>query len=153
MLKSECERAGIPFRRPRTLDTRLLAQVAEPNLAEFTLEGLAAWLGIELAQRHSALGDALTTARIFTALVPKLRDGGIRTLGEAAQACRAMTDMLDEQHRAGWVEAVEAPAASDAERTLGRIDSYPYRHRIRESCGRRRDLSPPTLRSPKRWRG
>ena len=132
LLKRECERSGIAFRLPRTLDTRLLAQIAEPNLAGFTLEGLASWLGIELAQRHSALGDALTTARIFTALVPKLRDGGIRTLGEAAQACRAMTNVLDEQHRAGWVEAVEAPGRVDAERTLGRIDSYPYRHRIRD---------------------
>jgi DNA polymerase-3 subunit epsilon/CBS domain-containing protein len=132
VLKSECDRSGITFRQPRTLDTRLLAQVAEPNLAGFALEGLASWLGIELAQRHSALGDALTTARIFTALVPKLRDGGIRTLGEAAQACRAMTNVLDEQHRAGWVEAVDTPDRADAERTLGRIDSYPYRHRIRD---------------------
>ena len=43
-----------------------------------------------------------------------------------------MTNVLDEQHRAGWVEAVEAPDRVDAERTLGRIDSYPYRHRIRD---------------------
>jgi CBS domain-containing protein len=35
----------------------------------------------------------------------------------------------DEQQRAG---SVEAPARVDAERTLSRIDSYPYRHRIRE---------------------
>lgn len=132
VLKRECERSGITLRLPRTLDTRLLAQVVEPNLAGFTIESLASWLSIELAQRHSALGDALTTARIFTALVPKLRDSGIRTLGEAAQACRAMTNVLDDQHRAGWVEAVEAPARTDAERTLGRIDSYPYRHRIRD---------------------
>src|SRR5262245_39255618 len=27
VFKRECERAGVPFRRPRTLDTRLLAQV------------------------------------------------------------------------------------------------------------------------------
>ena len=36
------------------------------------------------------------------------------------------------QHRAGRVAAVAAPARVDAERTLGRIDSYPYRHRIRD---------------------
>ena len=41
VLKNECARAGLPFRSPLTLDTRLLAQVAEPNLAGFTLEGLA----------------------------------------------------------------------------------------------------------------
>jgi CBS domain-containing protein len=123
---------GLSFQRARTLDTSLLARVAEPNLASYTLEGLAAWLGVEISERHSALGDALTTARIFIALVPRLRDGGIRTLGEAMQATRALTNVLDDQHRAGWVEAVEAPARVDAERTLGRIDTFPYRHRVRD---------------------
>jgi CBS domain-containing protein len=132
VLKRECERAWLPFFRPRTLDTRLLAEVAEPDLADYTLEALASWLGIEIADRHSALGDALITARIFTALVPKLRDGNIRTLGEAMQACRALTNVLDEQHRAGWVTPAEQPLRADAERTFARIDSYPYRHRIRD---------------------
>jgi CBS domain-containing protein len=132
VLARECERAGLPFRRPRVLDTRLLAQVAEPRLAGYTLEKLAAWLGLALTDRHSALGDATIAAQVFVGLVPKLRDGGIRTLGEAMQACRALTDVLDDQHRAGWVEAVEAPSRTDAERMLARIDSYPYRHRIRD---------------------
>jgi CBS domain-containing protein len=82
VFEGECERATARFSRPRMLDTRLLAQVAEPNLASFTLEGLASWLGVEIENRHSALGDAVATARIFCALVPKLRAGGIRTLGE-----------------------------------------------------------------------
>ena len=132
ILKRECERAGIPFRLPRALDTQLLAQVAEPNLAGFTLEQLAAWLGVDMTDRHSALGDATTTARIFVALVPRLRERGIRTLGEAMQACRTLTDVLDRHHRAGWVESTAAPAQADAERTLRRIDSYPYRHRVRD---------------------
>lgn len=38
----------------------------------------------------------------------------------------------DEQQRAGSVEGGAAPARVDAERTLSRIDSYPYRHRIRD---------------------
>ncbi len=132
MLKRECERAGIDWVRPRTLDTRLLAEVAEPDLAGYSLDNLAAWLGVEITDRHSALGDALACARIFLALLPKLREGGIRTLAEAERACRALTDVLDQQHRAGWVEAVEASSRADNERTLRRIDSYPYRHRIRE---------------------
>jgi CBS domain-containing protein len=132
VLKRECAREDARFSRPRTLDTRLLAQVAEPNLASFTLEGLSSWLGMEIKNRHSALGDAVATARIFCALVPKLRAGGIRTLGEAIEASRALTHVLDEQHRAGWVEAVESPGRVDAERTLRRIDSYPYRHRVRD---------------------
>src|SRR5262245_29789953 len=105
VLKRECERADIAWARPPTLDTRLLAEVAEPELAGYSLDEIASWLGVEVADRHSALADADTTARVFAALLPKLRDGGIRTLGEAMRACLALTNVLDEQHRAGWLEA------------------------------------------------
>jgi DNA polymerase-3 subunit epsilon/CBS domain-containing protein len=132
VIRRECALAGLPWTRPRVLDTRLLAEVAEPDLAGYTLEELAAWLDVTIEGRHSAQGDALAAARIFQALVPKLRDGGIRTLAEAMQACRALTDVLDEQHRIGWVEAAEAPSRIAAERALRRIDSYPYRHRVRD---------------------
>ena len=132
VLKRECDLAGLPWTRPRTLDTRLLAQIAAPELAGYSLEKLAAWLGVDVADRHSALGDAITTARVFLALVPKLRDHGIRTVAEAERACLALTSVLDDQARSGWIEAVEAPARADAERTLKRFDSYAYRHRNRD---------------------
>ncbi len=132
VLKRECDLAGLPWLRPRTLDTRLLAQIAAPELAGYTLENLAAWLGVVVADRHSALGDATTTARVFLALVPKLRDHGIRTIAEAERACLALTSVLDGQARSGWIEAVEAPARADTERTLKRFDSYAYRHRNRD---------------------
>lgn len=131
ILKRECERAGLAFMRPRVLDTRLLGQVAEPDLAGYTLESLSAWLGVEMGERHSALGDAITAARIFQALVPKLREGGVRTLAEAMAACRGLTNVLDQQHRAGWVEALEAPGRLDRD-ALKSIDTYPYRHRVRD---------------------
>lgn len=132
VLASETERAGISFSRPRTLDVRLLAQIVEPSLAGYSLDSLAAWLGVKASDRHAALGDALTAARIFVALVPKLREGNIRTLAEAEAACTKLTAALEEQHRAGWVEPVLSPSRSDAERVLARLDSYPYRHRVRE---------------------
>jgi CBS domain-containing protein len=130
VLKRECERAAIPWRRPRTLDTRLLAEVAKPDLAGHALEELAAWLGVAVTGRHNALGDATLTAHLFVALLPKLREGNIRTLAEAEQACHALTDVLADQHRAGWVEPVMAPARAATEHRLERIDSYPYRHRV-----------------------
>ena len=132
VLKRECDLASLPWIRPRTLDTRLLAQIAAPELAGYTLEKLASWLGVEAAGRHSALGDAITTARVFLALMPKLRDRGIRTIAEAERACLALTSVLDDQARSGWIEAIEAPARVDAERTLKRFDSYAYRHRNRD---------------------
>jgi CBS domain-containing protein len=129
VLKRECARAGVPWHPPRTLDTALLAQVVAPHLGGYTLEHLSSWLGLEVAGRHSALGDALLTAHIFLALIPKLREGHIRTLAEAEQACLAFTTVLEEQHRAGWEEAVVPPARRE-ERPLARIDPYPYRHRV-----------------------
>jgi CBS domain-containing protein len=132
ILTSEADRAGISFSRPRTLDVRLLAQIVQPSLAGYSLDNLAAWLGVKVGDRHSALGDALTAARIFVALVPKLREGNIRTLAEAEAACSSLTAALEEQHRAGWSEPVLAPSRVDSERVLARLDSYPYRHRVRE---------------------
>ncbi len=127
VLKRECERAGLAWMQPPTFDTRLLAEIVEPALADYSLESLAAWLGLEIKDRHTALGDARTAAQIFQALVPKLRKSNIRTLAEAARACRSLTKVLDEHHRAGWAEAVPSIGAGDGAPT--RIDSYPYRHR------------------------
>ena len=126
VLKRECERAGLAWRQPQTLDTRLLAEIAEPALADYSLESLASWLGVEISNRHSALGDARAAAHVFHALLPKLRDENIRTLAEAARACRSLTSVLEQQHRAGWTEAVPVNDALMAARGA-RIDSYPYR--------------------------
>jgi DNA polymerase-3 subunit epsilon/CBS domain-containing protein len=132
VLKRECDLAGLPWKRLRSLDTRQLAQIAAPELAGYSLDELAAWLGVDVVGRHSALGDAITAARVFLALLPKLRDHGIRTIAEAERACLALTSVLDDEARAGWIQAVEAPERADAERTLKRFDSYAYRHRNRD---------------------
>lgn len=130
ILKRESDRIGRPWRRPRALDTRLLGRIANPNLPDVSLEILAGWLGLSVEGRHTALGDAEVTARIFLALIPKLREKGIRTVAEAEAACRRLTDAMEAQHRAGW--EIADGAIADAERSLARIDSYPYRHRVRD---------------------
>ncbi|MGE0339822.1 MAG: DUF294 nucleotidyltransferase-like domain-containing protein [Xanthobacteraceae bacterium] len=132
VLARETERAGMKFSRPRTLDVSLLAKIAEPSLADYSLDSLASWLGVEVQDRHAALGDAWTAGRIFVALVPKLREVKIRTLAEAEAACGRLTAVLEDHHRAGWVEPVVAPSRRDVERDEGRLDPYPYRHRVRE---------------------
>ncbi len=141
VLKHECERAGLAWTQPPTLDTRLLAEIAEPALADYSLESLAAWLGVEVTDRHSALGDARTAARIFHALVPKLRESGVRTLAEAARGCRSLTKVMEEHHRAGWSEAVPSSDALDGG-ARGRIDSYPYRHRAGDIMAPARFIGP-----------
>jgi DNA polymerase-3 subunit epsilon/CBS domain-containing protein len=132
VLARGCREVGIAWTQPRALCTRLLAELVEPGLADFTIERIAAWLDVEVAGRHSALGDAMTAARIFVALIPRLRERGVRTVGEALQACRAVTHVLDDQKRAGWAEVVDAPRDAEVDPVLLRLDSYPYRHRVRD---------------------
>jgi DNA polymerase III subunit epsilon len=71
------------------LDTLLLEYALNPNQEDKSLEAIAGRLGLQVTGRHTALGDALSTAEIFLALIPLLAEHGIRTLGDAVAACRA----------------------------------------------------------------
>jgi CBS domain-containing protein len=81
--------------------------------------------------RHSAVGDASTAGRVFLALLPRLREAGIRTLGEAERACAAISVAIDSQ-RANWVELGAGAETARAPLQAWPIDSYPYRHRARD---------------------
>jgi DNA polymerase-3 subunit epsilon/CBS domain-containing protein len=128
VLAREFARAGRPWSPPRALDTQLLAEIAAPGLVGYSLDNLAAWLGVAVTGRHSALGDAGTAGRIFLALLPRLRGVGIRTLAEAERACRTLTDRPGALHRAEWI----VPAGASPSPAGARIDSGPYRHRVAE---------------------
>lgn len=126
ILQRETEASNMRWEAPRTLDIRALAEVARPSLAQYDLDRLAELYGVEIKGRHTACGDAEATARIFLALLPALRERGVRTLAEAEAACR---DLSDRQASAGRLTATVG-AASQPSRTLLRIDSFPYRHRL-----------------------
>lgn len=130
VIHRECKRAGTSWQTPPTLDTELLARVVAPALASHSLDSLAAWLGIEITGRHSAVGDAITAGRIFCALVPKLRDDGIRTLAEAMRACEGLHGALEDRHRAGWSETLPVWTQPSPDRTRMPADTDPYRHRV-----------------------
>jgi DNA polymerase-3 subunit epsilon len=76
---------GVRFDHP-VLDTLLLSSVVHPDEEAHALEAITARLGLTVTRRHSALGDALTTAEVFLRLVPLLAQRGIVTLGEARKA-------------------------------------------------------------------
>jgi len=78
-------RTGVRFDQP-VLDTLLLSAIVHPAQDTHTLEEIAARLGVEVVDRHTALGDALVTANVFIKLLPLLAERGIRTLGEARAA-------------------------------------------------------------------
>ncbi len=142
VLERECKRAQIPWRSRPSLCTRLLSQLANPALADFSLDHVAGWLKVDVVERHSAVGDARTAAKVFEKLVPLLRNRGIRTLGEAIRATASLRQLIDEQLRAGWTDVSAAPADPLAD--LGpRIDTYPYRHRVRDIMS-----APPRFVSP-----
>lgn len=129
ILANEFRRAGAEWKKPRALCTRMLAEVVEPNLPDYSLERVAAWLGVTSEGRHSALGDATMTARVFLTLAPKLRRLGIQTLAEAEAAIHTLTNVLDEQRRAGWEVPVSSIAVRNQPEHFAR-DLYPYRNRV-----------------------
>ena len=80
---------GLEFDHP-VLDTLLLSALAHPYQESHNLDEVAIRLGIELQDRHRALGDAKMTAEIFIRLLPILEARGIQTLGDALKAQRAV---------------------------------------------------------------
>ncbi len=131
VLKRECALAGIEWQERHWLCVQVLARlVSSTHLAVDTLESLADWLGVTITGRHTALGDAKAAAEIWTALIPRLREKGIRTLGEALMASgRLLHDGTQELRREA--AGVEADASSlEREMPALRIDSYAYRRRL-----------------------
>ncbi|MBA1149125.1 histidine kinase [Ectothiorhodospiraceae bacterium WFHF3C12] len=87
---------GVTFDQP-VLDTLLLSILIHDHTPHHTLEDIARRLGVNVAGRHTALGDALTTAEIFARVLALLPDHGIVTLDEAVGACERMAEFRRQQ--------------------------------------------------------
>ncbi|UCH74342.1 MAG: 3'-5' exonuclease [Rhodospirillales bacterium] len=103
ILRRECERHDIAWRTPPALDTGLLFAALHPKESDITLERLAERFGVEIEGRHTALGDALVTAEIWLALIPRLIDRGVRTYGAARQLSAEARGLAARQRGAGWI--------------------------------------------------
>ncbi len=77
--------AGVAFHGP-VLDTLLISAYLHAGERDHGLDGIAARLGIEVAGRHTALGDSLVTAAIFVRQLAALEARGIGTIGQAFAA-------------------------------------------------------------------
>ena len=86
-LKLKEESSGVSFDNP-VLDTLLLSFVMQPNHSAHTLDAIAARFGIEIPPeaRHTARGDALSTAEVFLRMLDTLPSQGILTLRHAIDA-------------------------------------------------------------------
>jgi DNA polymerase-3 subunit epsilon/CBS domain-containing protein len=123
VLAAEHKRLGLPWTPPPALDVHGLVALIDPPLPDQALDTVAISLGIAIENRHSALGDAILTAKVFLGLLPALRAKNIRTLGEAMTALRN----LDTARPAGEATIRATPSVVPSQ---SRVDSFPYRHRV-----------------------
>ena len=87
MLQTYEDQVGIQFSNP-VLDTLLLSAVLHPAHERHNLKEIANRLGVEIVGRHTAIGDATTTAMLFLKMIPLLGNMGIYTLKEAREASK-----------------------------------------------------------------
>jgi DNA polymerase-3 subunit epsilon len=88
------ERYGLDWPSPPSLCTVQLARRFAPLARKRGLASLAGSLGIDVEEMHRALPDALTCARVFCSLFPRLCANAV-TVGEAL-------DLLRTRRRAGY---------------------------------------------------
>jgi len=87
MLNKNEKNSGIKFSNP-VLDTLLLSEVVHPYHQDHQIEKICKRLGVKVEKRHTAMGDAITTGRIFLKLIPLLAEKGIYTLKDAEEASK-----------------------------------------------------------------
>lgn len=95
-LKAQEDSCGVRFDNP-VLDTMLLSATLHEHAGDHTLDSLARRFGIEIRDRHTALGDAVVTAAALVAMFDGLERRGIRTLGEAVRASRVAIELRARQ--------------------------------------------------------
>ena len=150
ILSTETDRHGIEWRWGSALCLRQLATIAlgrNAMLMMGDLDALAAHYEIDITNRHSALGDAQISAKLFFAMLDDLRAKSITTFGEARRAVAGLDEERMATARAGWIDVASqkmigqktsaatfsmGTSSGISSGTLSRIDPYPYRHRISE---------------------
>ena len=85
------------------LDTVLLSAWLHDHTGKHTLDDLAARFDVEIEDgvRHTAIGDALATARVFVKMLPLLEARGVRTVGDAHRVSQQMTRIRRQQAQYG----------------------------------------------------
>jgi DNA polymerase III subunit epsilon len=91
-LKKQQKRAGVRFDVP-VLDTMLLSRQLQGDEGDHSLDGIAARLGVQIVDRHTALGDALLTAAIFLRFLDMLEERGVRTLDDAIRSSNVAAEL------------------------------------------------------------
>ncbi|MBP2313724.1 3'-5' exonuclease [Azospirillum soli] len=91
-LKMKERAAGVQFDSP-VLDTMLLSRMLQGDDGDHTLDGIAERLGIEVVDRHTALGDSLVTAAVFLRMVEMLKERDVTTLDDAIRRANIIVEL------------------------------------------------------------
>ena len=84
--------SGAVFDMP-VLDTLLVSAFLHPDIVDHDLDAIAARLGVAIAGRHTALGDAMATAAVFVALLDVLERRGTTTLDQLLRSSRMAMEL------------------------------------------------------------
>jgi len=74
--------SGVSFKNP-VLDVLLLSAFLHDHTGDHSLRATAERFGVDVSDRHTALGDAITTGAVLLAMLNPLEERGIVTLGDA----------------------------------------------------------------------
>jgi len=88
---------GLSFDQP-VVDTLLLSAHLYPAEADHSLDAIAARLGLDVVDRHSAVHDSLLTAAILLRLLDRCEELGITRLGQLIAATDMVGRLRAHQH-------------------------------------------------------
>lgn len=88
--------AGVRFDNP-VLDLLLLSAYVHDHTSDHSLNALAERFGVRVTDRHTALGDAMTTAAIFVRMLDLLAARGVVTLAQAIEVSSQMVEIRKQQ--------------------------------------------------------
>jgi DNA polymerase-3 subunit epsilon len=92
------EASGVSFTNP-VLDVLLLSAFLHDHTADHSLDAIAQRFGVDVSGRHTALGDAMTTASIFLSMLDPLAGRGVVTLADAFKVEREQVTIRKMQAR------------------------------------------------------
>lgn len=90
-LKSELKRENHNLKNWFTIDTLDLIGFMAPSYDMRDLHRYAMAFGTRIYERHSAIGDALTTAYLFTELLWQFKVRGFKTWGDLMKATESQS--------------------------------------------------------------
>lgn len=92
VLKKELQRNKVTFEQPLYIDTLDILGFLAPSWDIRDLEDYARSFSTKIFERHSAIGDALTTAHLYVELLRYLEDRGKTTLADLIEVTEANSE-------------------------------------------------------------